>query len=188
MEWIFVFIPILVCLIALIITSIFQSKSNKKYKEVLNLVKNKEGKTLNEISSSVNEYQNDTKLMEELYSTYLEFQNKFNNYDDNFDGLLCDDAKDYYVSKLKSNEEKRYKDIKDKIDLISYTIVEYKSDSLSFRLKINCFEYKLINDKIISGSNKEKVEQVLIITFVNQDKWLIKSIEKAYESKIDNKI
>ena len=187
MDRIIIFTSILLSSIALIIASVFQSKVKKKYKEVLDIIKDKENITINEISDDVNEKQTDTKLMEELYNKYFEFQNKLNNLDDNFDNLLSDKAKEYYSSIIESNKEKNYKNIKDKIDLIGYSIMEYKDKTLKFRLKINCLDYKLINDSIVSGSDKEKVEQVLIITYVNKEKWLIELLEKVYESRLDNK-
>ena len=92
-----------------------------------------------------------------------------------------------YTSKIASMQEKDTKHVIDGIDLMGYSIIEFEKEKLKFRVSINCFDYKLKNEEIISGSNLEKLSQINIITFEKiDDKWLISNIEKAFEQKLSN--
>lgn len=186
-------IVILACSIAIILASKFQRKKDKKYKELLRIIKEKEkatfevknGLTSDEIRSIDNRIDVNI-LMQELYNTFLEFINKVNNLETNFDDVLIGTIKELYESKIASSKEKHKYEVTDGIELIGYSIIEFKKDSLVFRLNINCFNYRMSKDAVISGSNLEKVEQILIITYKRvNDKWLISKLERAYEAKLN---
>ena len=187
-------ITIIVCSIGIIIASRFQNKQKKKYTEVNSLVnKNrdarfsiKEGLTneeINNIDSSVNV----DILMSELYSTYIEFENKIKNFDKNFDDVLTGTLKEFNISRTENFNSKGFADITEGIDLIGYTITEYSKEKLTFRLTINCFSYKTVNNQIVSGSNLEKIQKILLLTYEKiNDKWLISSYNKIYERKLSD--
>lgn len=187
-------ITIVVCSIGIVIASKFQNKQKKKYTEVNQLVnKNrdarfsvKEGLTkeeINKIDSSVNV----DILMSELYSTYVEMENKIKNFDTNFDDILTGSLKEFNVMRIQNFQSKGFTDITDGIDLIGYTITEYSKEKLSFRLTINCFSYKTVNNQIVSGSNLEKIQKILLLTYENVNgKWLISSYDKIYERKLSD--
>lgn len=187
-------ITIIVCSIGIIIASRFQNKQKKKYTEVNYLVnKNrdarfsvKEGLTseeINNIDSSVNV----DILMSELYSTYVEMENKIKNFDTNFDGILTGHLKEFNISRIENFKSRGFTDITDGIDLIGYTITEYSKEKLTFRLTINCFSYKTVNNQIVSGSNLEKIQKIILLTYENVNgKWLISSYDKIYERKLSD--
>ncbi len=186
-------VVILVCSIGIVLASQFQRKKDKKYKEVLRIIKEKEkatfevknGLTSDEVRSIDNSIDANI-LMQELYNTFLEFINKTNNLETNFDDVLTGTIKEMYESKIASSKEKHKYEVTDGIELIGYSIMEFKNDSLVFRLNINCFNYRMSKGTVISGSNLEKVEQILIITYEKvNDKWLISKLEHAYEAKLN---
>lgn len=182
----------IVCCIGIIIASRFQSKQKKKLDECINIIKEKGIETLQFKNGMTEEEINDiddtidvNDLMKELYDKYLNFENKIKNFDDNLDELLTGFIKDFYINKINNFKEKGYEDITDGIDLIGYTITEFDKKKLKFKITINCFDYKKVNNVIVSGSNLEKVEQVIILTYEKiKDKWLISNYEKVYEKKI----
>lgn len=176
-------VMIIICSIGVIIAIKFQQKQKKKYNECINIIKEKgidtlkfkDGLTLEEINAIDNTI-NVNELMKELYDKYISFENKIKNFDDNLDELLTGFVKEFYVNKINNFREKGYEDITDGIDLIRYTITE---------IIINCFNYKKVNNVIISGSNLEKVEQVIILTYQKvNNSWLISNYEKVYEKKL----
>lgn len=182
----------IVCCIGIIIASRFQSKQKKKLNECINIIKEKGIETLQFKNGMTEEEINDiddtidvNELMKELYEKYLTFENKIKEFDDNLDELLTGFIKDFYINKINNFKEKGYEDITDGIDLIGYTITEFDKKKLKFKVTINCFDYKKVNNVIVSGSNLEKVEQVIILTYEKiNDKWLISNYEKVYEKKI----
>ncbi len=187
-------VTIVVCSISIIIASKFQNKQKKKYNEVNYLVnKNrdarfsvKEGLTkeeINNIDSSVNV----DILMSELYLTYVEMENKIKNFDTNFDEVLTGYLKEFNINRIENFQNRGFTDITDGIDLIGYTITEYSKEKLTFRLTINCFSYKTVNNQIVSGSNLEKIQKILLLTYENVNgKWLISSYDKIYERKLSD--
>ena len=185
-------VTIIVCSIGIVIASIFQNKQKKKYNEVKNIIKEKEGAifkikdglTKEEINN-IDNVVNVDELMKELYNIYLELENKVKSFDINFDNILTGHLKDFYVTKVENFKERKFAEVTDGIDLISYSITEYSKDKLKFRVVINCFSYKMINNEIVSGSNLEKVEQIISLEYKKvEDKWLISSYEKLYEKKL----
>lgn len=183
---------IIVCSIGIIIASKFQNKQKKKYNDCIRIIKEKENATfqiknglskeeINNISPDINV----DKLMSDLYDKYIELENKVKLEDSNFDGLLIGHIKDLYINKVEVSKTKNYIEINDGIDLINYSITEFTKDKLKFRITVNCFNYKRSNDTIVSGSNLEKVEQVIILTYEKHNNdWLISKYEKAYEKRL----
>lgn len=187
-------VVIIVCSIAIIVASKFQQKQRKKYNECLDIInENKDGtftfkdsltkEEINKIDSSIDV----DSLMSNLYDTYITLENKLKAFDTDLDGVLTGYIKDFYVNKIENFKERGFTDVTDGIDLIGYSITEFKKDKLKFRITMNCFCYKTINGKIVSGSNLEKIEQILLITYQKvNDKWLISAYEKIYEKKLSD--
>ena len=114
-------------------------------------------------------------------------KDKIKLFDSNLDDILVGYLKDFYVNKIENFKEKGYRDITDGINLIDYSIMEYSKENLKFRITINCFSYKTVNNEIVSGSNLERIQQILLLSFQNiNGKWLISSYEKIYEKKLSN--
>lgn len=187
-------IVILVCCVGIIIAIKFQNKKKKKYEECLKIIKEKKNAPLKVKNGMSKEEINKIDslvdvdiLMQQLYNTYLELENKMKNFDTNLDEVVVGYLKDFYINKIENFKEKNYADITDGIDLLNYSITEYSKDKLKFRLTINCFSYKTVNNEIVSGSNLEKIQQILLLTYEKiDDKWLISSYEKIYEKKLSN--
>lgn len=191
---IIVSIVVLTCSIGIIIATNFQNKSKKKYKEVINIINQKKDakfelknglseEDINNIDPNIDMYS----LMKELYDTYLCLEDKYKNLDENLDDVLIGVLKETYLIKIKSFKEKDYKDITDGIDLIEYSITEFQKNILKFRVRVNCFNYKLINNEIVSGNNLKKIEEIICLTYSKvDDKWLISGYDKLYSKKWGN--
>lgn len=187
-------IIIIVCSIAIIIAIRFQNKKNKKYKECLKIVNEKKDSTLQVRNGLTKEeiINIDSEvdvgiLMMELFDTYLELENKIKSLDNNLDHVVTGFLKDFYSNRIKILKEKGSVDITDGIDLINYSITEYSKKKIKFRITINCFSYKMVNNKIISGSNLEKIQKIVLLSYEKVgDKWLISSYEKVYEKKLSD--
>ena len=185
-------IVILICSIGIIISMRFQNKQKKKYQECVRLIKEKEDGTLNvkngldiEEIKKIDKNIDPNKLMMKLYDTYLEFVNKLNNNDKGFENILSGFIKEFYENKIDIYNQRGYVEVIDSIELVNYSITEFEKEKLKFRVSITCFNYKKVNDQIISGSNLERVEQIIILTYIkNKRKWLINNIEKVYEKKL----
>lgn len=186
-------IVILVCSIGIVIAVEFQKKQKKKYKECLKLIKDKETGMLNIVNgfdpNQIKNIDNDVdtdKLMCELYDTYLIFVEKVNKNENDFDNILTGFINDFYRNKVEVHIGKKSAEIVDNIELIGYSILEYNKEKLTFRVNITCFSYKKKKEIIVSGSNLERVEQIILISYVKRkNKWLINNIEKAYEKKLN---
>ena len=185
---------ILVCSIGIIIASRFQDKQKKKYRELTNLINDnkditfqiKDGLTKEEINKIDSEVDVDL-LMRNLYNTYLTLENKIKSFDSNLDDVLVSTLKEFNLTRIENFKTKGFADITDGIDLINYSITEYGKNKLKFRITINCFSYKTVNNEIISGSNLEKIQKIILLTYENMDgKWLISTYEKIYEKKLSN--
>ena len=191
-------IPMMLCIIFLIILLIstilsikFQMKQKKKYNECLDLIKEKENGTLNTNNGvtekdirKIDDKVNPNELMTNLYNTYLEFIQRLNKNNKDFEGILIGFIKEFYINKVKVYKLKKHKEIKKDIELVNYSILEFDKKKLKFRININCFNYKTSKEEIIDGSNRERVEQIFLITYVKfRRKWLINNIEKVYEKK-----
>ena len=185
-RYILIFI-IIACSIGILIAYFYEKKKQKRYNEVLNMVKEKGDISINDIKPSRVTDVDENKLMKDLYDTYIKFQNQVNVLDNDFKDILIGKFKDFYETLIDGYKLRNYKEVTDKINLIGYSITEYSEKELKFRVKIECISYKIEKENIVSGSNLEKVEQVLIITYKKNDKWLISDIEKAYEKRLDNR-
>jgi hypothetical protein len=127
---------------------------------------------------------NPKELMINLYNTYLEFVERLNKNNKDFEGILIGFIKEFYINKVKVYRLKKHKEITRDIELVNYSILEFDKKKLKFRINITCFNYKTSKDEIIGGSNLEKVEQIFLITYVKfRRKWLINNIEKVFEKK-----
>ena len=126
-------------------------------------------------------------LMSELYSTYLKLEEKVCNLDNNFDDILVGDLKDLYIDKINNFKMNNYIYKKENIELIGYSITEFDKEKLKFRVNINCHEYKMINDKIVSGNKYWKLEQIILLSYEKVgNNWLISDYDKIYEKKLSN--
>lgn len=195
------FIIVIILTIVIVISSIIivtaikiQNKQRKIYKECVRLIQEKENGTF-EIKNGLTEEEiknidkniNIQNLMTILYDIYISFLKDLNERNKNLLNKLTGFIKEYYVNKLDILIQKGHKEIVDKIDLNNYSILEYEKNKVKFRININCLSYRMNNDVIISGSNLERVEQVVIITYIKVNrKWLINNIEKVYEKKLSN--
>lgn len=185
---------IILCVIGIIMASIFQSKKEKKYIECLNIIKEKELQTFQlkdsmtpqEILNMDSEINFD-KLMLDLYDKYLLFEEKLSKRDTNLENLLTEKTKKFYILKLESLKSRDCFDITEGIELVNYSIIEFAKNKLKFRIIINCFCYKKYKDKIVSGSNLYKLEKVLILNYEKEDnEWLISDYKVIYEKKLSD--
>lgn len=185
---------IIVCLTGIILSIKFQHKQSKKYKECLNIINEKKDLTFN-VKTHMNDEEinnidpniNVPELQQELYDKYLEFLNKISEFSLELDDVLTGSIKDIYIDKLKRYKEKNCNEVTKDVELVGYCITEFSEKKLKFRITIDCFNYKIVNDKIVSGSNAEKVEQILLVTYKKSDeKWLIENIQKIFEKKLSN--
>lgn len=187
-------VGILLCTLGLVFSIKFQQKQKKKYSNCVKLIKDKQKDTIR-VNQGLSKA--DVALIDEdidvdnfmfsLYDSYIELINRLNNLDNNLDELLTGHIKELYLTKITSFQVKNTKHIIDGIDLIGYSIIKLEKEKLKFRVSINCFDYKLKNGQIISGSNLEKLNEISILTFDKiENKWLISNIEKIFEQKLGN--
>lgn len=186
-------IIIVICCIGILVASEFQDEQEKKYRDSLDLVKEKGTDVLQirdvmsqaEISA-VDPNIDVVELMKGLYDTYLNLENKVKLLDDNFDSILTGYMKKIYKEKVKAFKSINHIEVIDNIELLDYCIIEFDTNILKFRLSISCFNYKKQGEEIVSGSNLQRIRQILIITYEKiNDKWLISNIERAYENKLN---
>ena len=179
--------------VGVVIAIQFQNKQSKKYKECLKIIKDKEDGTLrakNGVSTreikKIDPNIDVKELMSKLYDTYLEFTKKLNNNDPKISSVLDEFINNVYQNRLEIYKAKNTKEITDSIELTNYTILNFEKKRVEFRISYICFNYKMMNDVIISGSNLEKVEQVVIVTYSKlRKKWVINNIEKVYDKKLE---
>lgn len=191
---IMIIVGVFLCTLGLVFSIKFQQKQKKKYSNCVKLIKEKENATVGvndglskENIALIDENIDVDTLMSSLYDSYIELIYRLNNLDNNLDELLTEHIKEIYLTKIASFQEKNIKRVIDGIDLVGYSIIEFEKEKLKFRVNINCFDYKLKNDKIISGSNLEKLSEINILTFEKiEDKWLISNLEKVFEQKLSN--
>lgn len=175
--------------IAIVVSLKFNQKQKTKYEECLKLVKEstremKDALTEKEIKKKDRTIKLD-KLLMNLYDIYLEFLDDLNNNNKDFKNILTGYIKEFYENKINIYIEKGYKEITDEIELINYSIIEFNKNKLKFRVAITCFHYKELNSDVVSGNKYDRVEQILLITYVKEKKkWLISNIEKVYEKEL----
>ena len=186
---VFVGIFVIISTIAVILSIRFQKKQKEKYKNLQEIIKEKNGLTFtinDEISKEeIHKVDKDVDvdlLMRELYDTYILFEEKIKNLDTDFSDVLTPDFSEFYTNVINNYKAIDYKEQKHNIELLGYGITEYNKIMLRFRINISCFNYKIRNNKIIGESNVRKVEQIMIVTYENiGDKWLICNYDKIYE-------
>lgn len=185
-------IVIIILFVSVLFAIKFQKKQKNKYNECIKLIKEKE-KGLLDVNNGMSSIDlkkidaniNADKLMMNLYDTYLEFIEKLNKNDKNFDGILDGFIKEFYEKKVDIYKSKNHFEITDNIELVNYSILEYNKEKIKFRVNITCFNYKISKEKVISGSNIERVDQIFILTYNKSKKsWLISNIEKVFEKKL----
>ena len=185
---IFSVLCILACLISIILAIKFQKQQRKKYENNLKYIKENNIEYLtykselnpNEIKS-IDKNINVKELMNNLYNTYLEFENNINNSINNFDNVLTGPLKEIFELNLDDARLRELKTKKEKINLISYSIIEFNKNKLRFRININCL-YQIKKNKMVKRNDLVSVELVLILDYkLVEDKWLIYNIEKVYE-------
>ena len=193
-EKIFCIIILIVAIISFIYTIAiavsfkFNQKQKNKYNECLELVRQstremKDALTEKDIKK-IDKTINLDKLMMKLYDTYIKFIDNLNN-NKYFNNILTGYIKEVYNNKIDIYKEKGYKEIIDEIELINYSIIEFQKEKLKFRVAITCFNYKELNNDVVSGSKYERVEQIVLITYNKENKkWLISNIEKVYEKEL----
>ena len=185
-------VTIVVSSLAIIFGIKLERKQNEKYKAIEKLL-NENKELLFEVKDSLSPLDikkldsavNVENLMKKLYQTYLDFETKVKELNSNFDDILTGSLKDFYINKIKMFKKNSYMDVKEDINLVGYAITEFKKSKLKFRININCFDYKTINGEIVRGSNKFKLEQIILLSYKKiKGKWLINSYEKIYERKL----
>ncbi len=185
---------IIICSIGLIISIRFQITKNKKYKDCLKLIQEKEGQIVNVKSDlTYDEIKNIdnsidvNKLMTELYDKYLDFENRLGSLNSDFDDILVDELKKFYYNKIKNMKQRNICEVTDNIELIGYSIIDFSKDILKFRVTIKCNSYKKHNNVIISGSDIEKLQRISIIEYKKiNNNWLISNYERLMEKKLSN--
>lgn len=185
-------VVIVICSVAIFLAVRFQKKNSKKYDDLMKILSEKEntmfelknGMTKEEINK-INPNIDVDLLISNLSNTYLDLESHISDMNTDFDNILTGLIKEFYINKIESFKLKNYKEIKDKIDLIKCFIEEYSNDIIKFKININCLNYKLENDVIISGSNIKKKEQVIELIYKNVDnKWLISDYNIVYEKEL----
>ena len=93
-------------------------KQKKKYNECLDLIKEKENGTLNtnnylteEDIQKIDDKINLNELMINLYNTYLEFIERLNKNNKDFERILIGFIKEFYINKVKIYKLKKHKEI-----------------------------------------------------------------------------
>ncbi len=171
----------------------FQKRQQKKLKEVEDIVKSKQNVIFefksgltNEELLRINPKLDINGLATCLFNTFKELELKIKNHDDSdLDKLVVGTTLNFIKSRIDTYKINGYFEVVDDIDLLEYAFVEYNKDSLKFRIKINCINYKKINNDIISGNEFKKLEEVLIISYKNiSNNWLIEDIDKVLEKKM----
>ena len=179
--------------VGMILSLKFQKRQQKKLKEVEDIVKSKQNVIFEFKSGLTNEelLRKNPKLDINglatcLFNTFKELELKIKNHDDSdLDKLVVGTTLNFIKSRIDTYKINGYFEVVDDIDLLEYAFVEYNKDSLKFRIKINCINYKKINNDIISGSEFKKLEEVLIISYKNiSNNWLIEDIDKVLEKKM----
>ena len=186
-------IVIMICSIGIVVSIKFQSRQKKKYEECLRLIKEKQqgclgiNNAMNNEKIFIDEDVDLNRLMTQLYQLYCDMLIDLNNLNENVASKLDGFIKEFYLEKIERSKEKGIIDVVDHVTLNNSSMIEYTKDRLKLIININCVNYKKNNDIIISGSNIEKLEQIIIITYNKIDeKWLINNIEKVYEKKVED--
>ena len=184
---------IVLCTIGIIAASKVQDKQKKKYDDCINAINEREDETYNYDGSLTpgqirkkDRTVNPEELQKRLYDKFLSLQEKVNNLDNSFDGLLTGFIKRVYNDRINLYKESNTQEKLEKINLIGYSITEFSKKELKFRIKITAINYKIRDNEIISGSNINYLEQIYIITYEKIGKvWKISNIEKVLDKKME---
>lgn len=186
-------IIIVLCTIGIVAANKVQQKQQKKYNDCIKAINEREDETYNydgsltpgQIRKKDNTV-NPEELQKRLYDKFLSLQEKVNNLDDSFDGLLTGFIKKIYSDRINLYKESDTQEKLEKINLIGYSITEFSKKELKFRVKITAINYKIRGNDIISGSNTNYLEQIYIITYEKIGKvWKISNIEKVLDKKME---
>ena len=184
---------IVLCTIGIIAASKVQDKQKKKYDDCIKAINEREDETYNYDGSLTpgqirkkDRTVNPEELQKKLYDKFLSLQEKVNNLDNSFDGLLTGFIKRVYNDRINLYKESNTQEKIEKINLIGYSITEFSKKELKFRIKITAINYKIRDNEIISGSNINYLEQIYIITYEKIGKvWKISNIEKVLDKKME---
>lgn len=184
---------IVLCTIGIIAASKVQDKQKKKYDDCIKAINEREDETYNYDGSLTpgqirkkDKTVNPEELQKRLYDKFLSLQEKVNNLDNSFDGLLTGFIKRVYNDRINLYKESNTQEKIEKINLIGYSITEFSKKELKFRIKITAINYKIRDNEIISGSNINYLEQIYIITYEKIGKvWKISNIEKVLDKKME---
>ena len=187
-------IIIVLCTIGIIAASKVQDKQKRKYDDCVKAINEREDETYNYDGSLTpgqirkkDKTVNPDELQKKLYDKFLCLQEKVNNLDNTFDGLLTGFIKKVYTDRINLYKDSNTQEKLDKINLIGYSITEFSKKELKFRIKITAINYKIRNDEIISGSNLNYLEQIYIVSYVKIGKvWKISNIEKVMDKKMES--
>ena len=173
-------IIMLICLIVVLTCVRFSKKQQKKYKEMVKLVNENKHVVVSENNQLTNPMIDEIIMM--LYNKYLLVIDKVNNNDKNFDNLLVDFIKELYENKIDVFISKNHNETITNIELNNYSLIKYENNKIEFRINITCIRYGARNGKIIRGTNREKINQIIILSGVNQNnEWLINNIDQVYQ-------
>ena len=186
-------IIIVLCIVGVVAAKDVQDKQKKKYDDCVKAINEREDETYNYDGSLTpgqirkkDKTVNPEELQKKLYDKFLNLQEKVNNLDDSFDGLLTGFIKRVYNDRINLYKESNTQEKLEKINLIGYSITEFTKKELKFRIKITAINYKIRNNEVISGSNTNYLEQVYIVTYEKIGKvWKISNIEKVMDKKME---
>ena len=186
-------IIMIICAIGIVYATQVQNQQQQKYLNCIKAINEREDESYNYDGSLTSKQikkkdktVNPEELQKKLYEKFLSLQEKINNLDDKLDTLLTGFIKIVYADRINLYKDNNTCEKLENINLIGYSIIEFDKDKLKFRLKINALNYKMKGNEVISGSNKERVELIYVITYEKHGKvWKISNIEKVMEKKME---
>ena len=181
------------CTLGIVLSIKVQKKQKKKYQDCITAINEREDETYKYDGSLTpgqirkkDKTVNPEELQKKLYDKFLSLQEKVNNLDSSFDGLLTGFIKKVYNDRINLYKESNTQEKLENINLIGYSITEFSKKELKFRIKITAINYKIRNNEIISGSNTSYLEQIYIVTYEKVGKvWKINNIEKVMDKKME---
>lgn len=171
----------------------FQKDAKKKLNEVEKIVKSKEGEFFQAKTCldekdilKVNPDLDIPRFMSDLFDTFLKLEDKLNKHDDtDIETIAYGTQVSYVKNKVKAYKSNGFCEIVDGIDLVDSSIIEFTKTKVVLRATIECFNYKMLDEKIVSGSNLNKIREIVLIEYrLKENKWLITDVDKLVEQKM----